>query len=365
MPAVPLAAMYDGLVCDLDGVVYRGPHAVPGAVETLNQAMADGMRVAFATNNASRPPETVVEHLRHLGVGGPADGPADGLADGPADGPADGLGWSVVTSSQAAAAYIAGRAAAGSRVLAVGGPGVHEAIAEAGLVPVTVAEIHAEDEAGIRQGEPLVAVLQGLGVDVTWTELAEIAYRTEAGLPWVAANLDIMLPTGRGPAPGNGALVAAVRTATSAVPHVVGKPAPDLYDLCRERLGCSPARTLACGDRLDTDIEGANAAGLDSLLVFTGAASLQDVAFAGKALRPTHLAPTLAGLRTVVPRISDVPRGLAEVTADGAVHALPGTAVDLALPAIVGAAWAALDSGEAVSVDPAMWRDLEVSAGLA
>jgi HAD superfamily hydrolase (TIGR01450 family) len=349
MPAASLDASYDGLVCDLDGVVYRGPHAVPGAVETLNLVMAEGMRVAFATNNASRPPETVVEHLRELGV----------------DGGRDGVGWSVVTSSQAAAAYIARTAPAGSRVLAVGGPGVYKAIVEAGLVPVRVDELHAERASGVSDSEPPVAVLQGLGVDVSWTELAEIAYLTEAGLPWVAANLDIMLPTGRGPAPGNGSLVAAVQTATSAVPHVVGKPAPDLYELCRERLDCSPSRTLACGDRLDTDIEGANAAGLDSLLVFTGAASLKDVAFAGKALRPTHLAPDLTGLRTVVPRISDVPRGLVEVTSDGAVHVLPDTAVDLVLPAIVGAAWAALDGGEPVSAEPGMWRDLEVSAGLA
>lgn len=345
MPAAPLVTMYDGLVCDLDGVVYRGPHEVPGAVETLNLAMAGGMRVAFATNNASRPPGTVAEHLLELGV-------------------AEGAGWSVVTSSQAAAAYVAGMAPVGSRVLAVGGPGVWEAIIEAGLVPVRVAGLHAEADPGAVAGAPLVAVLQGLGVDVTWTELAEIAYLTQGGLPWVAANLDIMLPTGRGPAPGNGSLVAAVRTATSAVPHVVGKPAPDLYDLCRARLGCTPARTLACGDRLDTDIEGANAAGLDSLLVFTGAASLQDVAFAGKALRPTHLAPDLSGLLTVVPRIADVPLDGAGVASDGTLRVLPGTPARLALPTIVAAAWAALDGGEALSTDPAMWRELAITAGL-
>ncbi|RJS46395.1 HAD-IIA family hydrolase [Nocardioides cavernaquae] len=353
MPTAPLATRYDGLVCDLDGVVYRGPHEVPGAVETLNQVMADGMRVSFATNNASRPPDQVVDHLRALGLEGGSDGSA----------------WSVVTSSQAAAAYIAGMAPPGSRVLAVGGPGVHEAIAEAGLVPVTVTELHTElhtgADAGSSEGVPLVAVLQGLGVDVTWTELAEIAYRTQAGLPWVAANLDIMLPTGRGPAPGNGALVAAVRTATGAVPHVVGKPAPDLYDLCRERLGCSPARTLACGDRLDTDIEGANAAGLDSLLVFTGAASLQDVCFASKAIRPTHVARDLTGLRTVVPRISDVPGDLVSVRGDGTIDIAPSASAELVLPAVVAAIWAALDGGEQVSSDPAMWRALEVAAGLA
>ncbi|WP_296606452.1 HAD-IIA family hydrolase, partial [Nocardioides sp.] len=261
-PTDSLVAAYDGVICDLDGVVYRGPTAVPGAVETVNEVAAGQVGVAFATNNASRPPDEVAAHLRELGV--------------------DGHGWSVVTSSQAAAAYLAQRLRTHAPVLAVGGPGVSQALAEVGLVPLRV-----RDLADTR----VEAVVQGLGVDVTWRELAEVGYLAQRGVTWVATNLDLFLPTAHGPAPGN------VRAATSAVPHVVGKPGPDLFDLARVGLGTSRERTIACGDRLDTDIAGATAAGLDSLLVLSGASRLQDLVFATGQQRPTYAAADLSGLR--------------------------------------------------------------------
>lgn len=120
-----------------------------------------------------------------------------------------------MTSSQAAAAYLANRLSLGAPVCAVGGPGVTQALADAGLTPVRVSEL---------DGISVAAVVQGLGIDVTWHDLAEIAYLVEGGAPWVVTNLDLMLPTARGPAPGNGALVAAVQTATTRRPQVVGKP---------------------------------------------------------------------------------------------------------------------------------------------
>lgn len=137
MPPEPLIARYRGLICDLDGVVYRGASAVPGSVETLNHLIADDTGVVFATNNASRPPDAVGEHLRELGLAR--------------------RGWSVVTSSQAAAAYLADRLPTRTPVFAVGGPGVAQALAEVGLVPVGVREL-AETH--------VTAVVQGLGVDV-------------------------------------------------------------------------------------------------------------------------------------------------------------------------------------------------------
>ena len=100
--AQPVLAKYRGVICDLDGVVYRGPHAVPGAIPSLNSMIADQVPVVFATNNASRSPAVAETHLRELGLGDE--------------------GWSVVTSAQAAAAYLAERLRPGARVLAVGGP---------------------------------------------------------------------------------------------------------------------------------------------------------------------------------------------------------------------------------------------------
>jgi len=256
---------FDGIVCDLDGVVYRGSGAVPHAVDSLLSALAKDVPVVFATNNASRPPAAVAAQLDSLGLPGPVS--------------------RVVTSAQAGARHIAQRCPAGSRVLAVGGPGVTQALQQEGLLPVSAREV--------QSGRPVAAVLQGYGAQVAWTDLAEVAYAVQAGALWVATNIDSTLPTERGVAPGNGALVGAVRAAVSVDPAVVGKPHTPLYDLSVSVLGTSSERTLAIGDRLDTDIMGAAAAGMGSLFVFGGVHGWADVAGAEPAARPRFVATDL------------------------------------------------------------------------
>lgn len=257
---------YRAVVCDLDGVVYRGPTAVPHAVEALRSC---GLPVLYATNNASRTPETVAEHLQELG-----------LDAGPED---------VVTSAQAGAHHLAGQVAEGSAVLAVGGEGVVLALAEQGLRPVPVRDAR-DPEASY------AAVLQGYGPDLSASDLAEAAYAVQGGALWVATNTDRTLPTDRGTAPGNGTLVAAVEAAVGRPPVVVGKPYAPLYLLCAERVHHAPAELLAVGDRLDTDIAGAVETGMDSVLVLTGVDSAASLATAPPALRPTYLVEDLRGL---------------------------------------------------------------------
>lgn len=253
---------YVAVVCDLDGVVYRGAEALPGAVESLNGLTVP---VIYATNNASRAPEDVAEHLRGLG-----------LPVQPSD---------VVTSSQAGGAEVARRFPAGSSVLTVGGAGVAVAVEAAGLRSRPDAR------------EPVVAVVQGYGPEVTAADLGEAAYAIEAGALWVATNTDLTLPTDRGVAPGNGSLVGAVANACGHGPDVVvGKPYPPLYLMCAERLGVGPDRILAVGDRLDTDIAGAHAAQMDSLFVLTGVNTLVDAALAPANQRPTYAADDLRAL---------------------------------------------------------------------
>ena len=257
-----LVDRYDGLIVDLDGVVYRGDPAVPHAVEALSAA---GIPIQFATNNASRPPSAVGEHLRRIGLA------IDDSA--------------VATSSQAAAWVLTRHLAIGARVLAIGGPGVGEALRERGFVPVTSA---ADDP---------VAVVQGYGPAVTADDLAQAAYAVQGGALWLATNTDHTLPTASGFAPGNGALVLAVGAAVGRGPELVaGKPDEPLYLLCAERLGVDPARILAIGDRLETDIEGATAAGMDSLLVLTGVHGVRDALAAYPAARPTWVARDLRAL---------------------------------------------------------------------
>jgi HAD superfamily hydrolase (TIGR01450 family) len=262
LPGEPLAKLYDTALLDLDGVVYRGQDAVPHAVESLNAAAAAGMRLAYVTNNASRTPEAVAEHLDSLG-----------LPVTPGD---------VVTAAQAVARMIAEQVPPASRVLVIGGEGLRAALRDHGLQAVDTAA-----------DEP-VAVVQGYRPDTSWTDLAEAAYAVQSGVPWFAANTDRTMPTSRGIAPGNGALVAAVAAATGTWPQVAGKPEPALH---RETmLRTAARRPLVVGDRLDTDIEGANRAGVDSLLVLTGVTDLAGARAAAPEQRPTYIAQDLRAL---------------------------------------------------------------------
>jgi HAD superfamily hydrolase (TIGR01450 family) len=258
---------YAAVVCDLDGVVYRGPDAVEHAVAALSTLTVP---IVYATNNASRPPDEVAGHLTELGLQVRAR--------------------DVATSSQAGAAVLKDLVPAGSRILAIGGVGVREALQHQGFEVATPDQTREDTDLGV------AGVLQGYGPSVTAADLSEAAYAVAAGAVWVATNTDATLPTDRGTAPGNGTLVAAVQRATGQEPRVVGKPYAPLYQLCATRLEAEPGRVLAVGDRLDTDIAGAVAAGMDSALVLTGIDSVTTLVTASKAMRPTYLLEDLRSL---------------------------------------------------------------------
>jgi HAD superfamily hydrolase (TIGR01450 family) len=265
-------------------------------------------------------------------------------------------GWSVVTSAQAAAAYLARRLPRGTPVLAVGGPGVAEALTEVGLTPLGMMEL---------SGKTAVeAVVQGAGQDVCWRELAEVGYLVQEGAIWVATNLDATVPTSRGHAPGNGALVAAVRTTTAAVPHVTGKPDAALFDFARSWLGIEQDATIVVGDRLETDIIGARAAGLDSMFVLSGSSTLRDLALADKDRRPAYFAFSLCGL--LQPGLCRLPEtaGIAELSPTGELIVHQDVEPQRLLQAVITVAWDALDNGQALLEDEAMWTDLERRMGV-
>jgi HAD superfamily hydrolase (TIGR01450 family) len=264
----PLARAYDTALLDLDGVVYVGQHAVPHAATALRDATKTGMRLAYVTNNASRTPDTIAAHLVDIGMPATAE--------------------DVVTSAQAAARLLAERLPSGARVLYVGGAGLEAALIAAGLTPVRSAD-----------DEP-AAVVQGYAPEVGWRELAEATYAVRAGLPYVATNMDMTIPTPRGIAPGNGTLVGVVRAATGVTPEVAGKPELPLHRETILRTGAR--RPLMVGDRLDTDIQCATRSGTDSLLVFTGVTDPAALLAAEPAHRPTYLAEDLRGLLVPHPR---------------------------------------------------------------
>ncbi|MEY9849649.1 HAD-IIA family hydrolase [Streptacidiphilus sp. MAP5-3] len=330
---------YDTALLDLDGVVYAGPAAVPHAVESLDAARAAGMHLAYVTNNASRTPEAVAAHLTELGV--PAE-PGD-----------------VITSAQAAARLVASMVPVGAAVLVVGGEGLRAALRERGLVPVTSLE------------ENPAAVVQGYDPTVGWPQLAEAAYAVQRGLPWVASNTDLTIPTARGTAPGNGTLVAAVRAAVGVDPEVAGKPLPPMHRETVIRTGAK--RPLVVGDRLDTDIEGAFNGGVDSLLVFTGVTRPEQLPEAEPKYRPTYLAADLRGLLAVPAEVSSPGDGAYECggwtvapreDAHGAARLgfgdERGTDPYAGLRALCAATWAAADAGRPVPE----WRKALAELGL-
>ena len=254
---------YDALLLDLDGTLMHGSTPIPRAAEAIEAARTAGTGIGFVTNNASRTPQQVADHLGTVGVRAEIH--------------------EVVTSPQIAAHSLAEQLEPGSVVLVVGSDGLAEEIREVGLVPVT------ED------GPEVAAVVQGWSPDLGWRRLAEGSYALARGIPWMATNTDATLPTDKGMALGNGSLVAALAHATHRTPQVAGKPEPGMFRGAAERL--SSHRPLAVGDRLDTDIEGGNRAGMDTLLVLTGVDSALSALRAEPIRRPTWVERDLDCLR--------------------------------------------------------------------
>ena len=263
----------DLVLTDLDGVIYTGRHAIPHAVDAINAA-ARNARIGYITNNASRTPQSVAEHLTSLGLSVAAD--------------------DVVTSPQAAIKLLAELVPAGSTVLVVGGAGLLDVVRAAGFVPTDSAE------------DSPAAVIQGFAPEVGWKQLAEASYALARenggdGIPWVATNTDWTIPQERGIAPGNGTLVSAVHTAVGVLPVVAGKPEVAIFTEAIDRFGASTP--LMIGDRLDTDILGANRAGIPSVMVMTGVDKARQVIAAPPDSRPHFLLEDLRELSEPYPPV--------------------------------------------------------------
>ena len=310
--ADPLDTAYDVALLDLDGVVYLGGTAIPGAAESLRKAQAAGMRLAYVTNNAFRTPAAIAALLTSFGAPATAQ--------------------DVVTSAQAAARLLAERLPAGAPVLVVGGNGLRTALRERGLRPVSTALDRPQ------------AVVQGYSPDVSYSMLAEGGLAVAAGALFVASNGDLTLPGRRGSQPGNGSLIQVIATATGVKPLVAGNPEPPLHHESVLRTGAK--HPLVVGDRLDTDIEAAHRVRADSLLVLTGVTSPAEAVLAPPSQRPTYLAEDLAGLLEPHP---DVNRGDGAFSCGGWTVRRNGDELELSgdgeridgLRALCAAAWAA------------------------
>jgi HAD superfamily hydrolase (TIGR01450 family) len=260
--AAKLWGLYDTLLADLDGVVYEGTQAIAGAVESINSLQSQGVAVGYVTNNSSRTPETIAQQLNAFGLSVQAS--------------------EIIGSAQTGTELLATLIEPGSKVLVVGGDGLRSRVSAAGFQVVESAD---DNPAG---------VIQGFAPDVSWRNLAEASFAIQRGAKWVATNSDWTLPQERGLAPGNGTLVSAVHTAVGQLPLVAGKPEPAIFHTALRQFNTDSA--LFVGDRLDTDITGANRAAIDSALVMTGVSTRKELLGAKPEGRPKFILGNLAEL---------------------------------------------------------------------
>ncbi len=264
-----LAARYDGLFVDLDGVIYRGDQVIPSMPEVIERLRLSGSNLLFLTNNSSKTPRQVVDKLASLGI---EAGPEE-----------------ILTSGVATAAMLEDEGAAGMSAFVIGEQGILEAL---GAIGVRVVE-----------DEPPPAttdlVIVGWDRSVDYGKLRTASLLVQAGARLVATNADSSYPAPDGLWPGAGAILAAVVTTTGAVPTVVGKPARPLFDAAAKVTGA--VHPLVVGDRLDTDVAGAAAMGWDSLLVLSGASAPHDM-LRGPS-RPTYVGWDLGAVLQDRPRV--------------------------------------------------------------
>ena len=253
---------FETLLLDLDGVIYEGANAIEDAVDSISTLRKSGIKTGYVTNNSSRKPETIADQLREFGLELSVD--------------------EIISSAQAGVELLATMIPAGSKVLVVGGEGLRAEVVAAGFELVASSD------------QSPAAVIQGFSPDVGWNDLAEASYSIQRGAKWVATNQDWTIPREKGLAPGNGTLVSAVHTAVGQLPAVAGKPERAIFDTAVRTFQAQSA--IYVGDRLDTDVVGANKAGLGSALVMTGVTTRKELLAAKSDSRPKYILGTLKDL---------------------------------------------------------------------
>lgn len=278
---------YDAMLLDLDGTVWEGGRAIPGAVDVINTA---DLPTVYVTNNAARAAEVVASRLQ--GIGLPAS-----AAD-------------VLTSAQAAVELAVADVPAESAVLVLGTDSFRQLAEQAGFRVVESAD-----------DEP-VAVLQGHNPETGWAQLSEAALAIRAGARYIASNLDSSLPSERGLLVGNGSMVAAVVSATGVTPLSAGKPGPAMFHSAAGKLDSK--RPLVVGDRLDTDIEGGVTAGMDTFQVLTGVSGPKALLAAPLHQRPVFIGESMTDLYREGAELRVGPQGGFAARIDGAELVLSG-----------------------------------------
>lgn len=231
-----------GLILDMDGVLWRDSTPIGDLSKIFQRITSRGLRVLMLTNNAGRSIQDYVEKLAGFGV----------VVEP----------WQVVSSATATANYLQNRFPDGGEIFVIG---------EQSLIELFEAQ-------GFRQGtRNPQAVVAALDRGINYEKLKEATLLLRRGIPFIGTNPDRSYPIPEGEAPGAGAILAALEAASGVEPTIIGKPKKQIFSLALERLGTLPDETLVVGDRLETDILGAQTVGCISALVLSGVSTVQEV----------------------------------------------------------------------------------------
>jgi 4-nitrophenyl phosphatase len=232
-----------GVVMDMDGVLWRGDQILPGVAAFFDFLRSRHLPFVLASNNSSKTPADYVAKLSGLGVPGVAP-------------------QQVVTSGTATVDYLRTHYPAGAVVHVLGGDGLKAMVSGAGFVLSEDAKI----------------VVVGIDFNLTYDKLRRATYLIRAGADFIGTNDDATYPMPEGLSPGAGSILAALRASTDRQPTIMGKPNQPMFDVALHVMGTERGVTLMIGDRLNTDIQGAQAAGLFGVLVLTGVATRESLA---------------------------------------------------------------------------------------
>ncbi len=251
---------YRYMIVDVDGVLRRAKQALPGATEFLPWLGRRGIDYRIVTNNSMATPAQYKVTLAAMGI----------MTDEE----------HVISSATGTAWYLRRLAPQGGRVYIVGGDGIHDAVLRDGQFTL--------------DDQKADFVIVGLDRAFTYEKLSKAMSLIRAGARFIATNADTTYPQEVGLVPGAGSIVAAVQAASGVAPTVIGKPGPILLDMALDMMKARREQTAVLGDRLDTDIAGAAAAGMDSIMVLTGINSRSDIA--ASPVKPTHVFEDLPAL---------------------------------------------------------------------
>jgi len=237
------------LILDMDGVLWHGEIPMPGLVDFFNTLHECGINFVLATNNAAKTPRQYMEKLARFGVTVTED--------------------QVFTSAEATGSYVQERYAVGTAVFVVGDVGLQTAIQTRGFRLLTIDEVMG--------GETAEFVVAGFNPNTTYPQLAAGSLLIHKGSDFIGTNPDLTFPSEYGPLPGAGSILAFIQAATGVEPTVIGKPGPLIFQMAMQKLGGTPQNTAMVGDRLETDIAGGKAAGIQTILVLSGISQQKDL----------------------------------------------------------------------------------------